>query len=371
VLSGWFLFEKEKMDTGSPEVLFPKTTRFANLKPTSAVIVILAVLAAIGLGIIFPSPPLPERGKTGRDFLIYEGIVKRIHDGEGYYEAAGSELRSLGLPTKSAFNWRLPSLAWLMGHLPSISMSHFIAIILSAITLGIWISLLRDLSLTQRLFASVLLLGPLIHALLSLVFLLHEFWAGTLIALSVVAYARGWRMLSLASGVLALYLRELALPFVCIMAITSYLEGRRRETLFWVLGIIGFGVFLTIHSIIIHGLITQTDLIYKEGWIVFGGWPFVLNTVQMHPFLILAPSWVSAVILPLSLLGLIGWNGPLGFRLASIVTVYVLAFLFVGKWFNIYWGIIYVNLLPLGFLYVPYSLRDLFSSFRRGFQKTT
>jgi hypothetical protein len=349
----------------SLELLFPKTTRFANLKPTTAVILIMAMLAAIGLGIIFPSHSLPERGKTGRDFLIYDSIVKRIHAGEGYYEAAGSELRSFGLPTKSVFNWRLPSLAWLMGHLPSLSTGHYIAIILSIITLGIWISLLRNFSLSKRFFASLLLFGPLIHASLSLVFLLHEFWAGTLIALSVVAYARGWRPVSLASGLLALYLRELALPFVCVMAITSYIEGHRRETLFWILGIIGFGVFLTIHSMIINNLVIQSDLIYKEGWIVFGGWPFVLNTVQMHPFLILAPSWVSAVILPLSLFGLIGWNGPLGLRLASIVIVYVLAFLFVGKWFNIYWGIMYVNLLPLGLLYVPSSLQDLCGSIRR------
>jgi hypothetical protein len=351
----------------SLEVLFPKSTRFANLKTTSAVIVIMAVFAAIGLGMLFPSPRLPERGKTGRDFLIYESIVKRIHDGEGYYEAAGSVLRSLGLPTKSAFNWRLPSLAWVMGRLPTISTSHYIAIILSVITLGIWISLLRNFSLGKKFFASLLLFGPVIHALLSLVFLLHEFWAGTLIALSVVAYARGWRLVSLTSGILALFLRELALPFVCVMAITSYIEKHRRETLFWILGIIGFGLFLTIHSVIIHSLITQRDLIYKEGWIVFGGWPFVLNTVQMHPFLILAPSWVSAVVLPLSLLGLIGWSGPLGFRIASIITVYVSAFLFVGKSFNIYWGIMYVNLLPLGLLYVPYCLRDLWNSLRRGF----
>lgn len=347
-------------------LLFQKSTRFANLKPIPAVLILLILLFVIILGIISPAPLLPHTATVGKDFLVYQSILERIHAGEGYYEAAQKELRSRRLPTKNLFNWRLPLLACLMGHLPGLNTSHIIAIILSVFTLGVWISLLRNFSIGKKVLASILLWGPVIHALVQFVFLLHEFWAGTLIALSLAAYARGWRVASLASGVLALFLRELTLPFVCVMAIIAYIEGHRREAFFWILGIIGFGISLEIHWLIIHSLITEVDLAYEKGWLVFGGWSFVLSTARMHPFLIIAPYWVNAVSLPLALLGLIGWIGPLGLRVALTVGIYIIAFLFVGYDFNMYWGIMYVGILPLGLLYAPYSLRDLIASIRGG-----
>jgi hypothetical protein len=354
----------------SLEILFPETTRFANLRPATAFLVIIGLIVAIGLGFIFPPPLIIPTDKAGEDLRCYQSILERIHMGEGYYKAAATELRSRGYPTRSVFNWRPPLLAWLMGHLPSLLASRLVAIILSLITIGIWFSLLRNLSFTQVFFGGILLTGFTFYAIVSPVFLMHEFWAGTLITLSLLFYARGWRFLALGSGLFALFLRELSLPFVCVMALISYIEGHRRESFFWILGIIGFTAHLGVHSVIVNNLITEGDLAQKEGWIVFGGWPFILSTVQVHPFLLIAPYWVTVIIFPLSVLGVIGWFGPLGFRLFSIIGIYVLALLFVGKEFNRLWGLMYVNIVPLGLLYVPYSFHDLWGSIRRIHFKT-
>ena len=56
-------------------------------------------------------------GAKGEDLKCYRGIIYRIQQGEGYYQAAHAELSSRGYPTKSVFNWRLPFLGWLLWYI--------------------------------------------------------------------------------------------------------------------------------------------------------------------------------------------------------------------------------------------------------------
>jgi hypothetical protein len=149
------------------------------------------------------------------------------------------------------------------------------------------------------------------------------------------------------------------------MMVLAYIEGHRREALIWFAGIICFGGELLLHWSIVSKLITENDKVLQGGWIVFGGWTFVLDTAQMHPFLILSPPWIAAIILPLSLLGLAGWGGTSGIRIACTVGIYVLAFSIVGRSFNIYWGLMYAFVMPLGLLHAPYMLRKLWQPFQQ------
>ena len=64
------------------------------------------------------------RGRRGPEYQIHDcGLdqdgVDRIHAGEGYYRAAGDELRGRGYPTRSVFNWRTPLPMWLIGRMPA------------------------------------------------------------------------------------------------------------------------------------------------------------------------------------------------------------------------------------------------------------
>ena len=147
---------------------------------------------------------------------------------------------------------------------------------------------------------------------------MHEFWAGTLIALSLAAYGRGWRFVSVICGLAALSLRELTLPFVCVMMVLAYREGHRREALAWLIGSHCFRWRITASLVYSYKLDHGKRLGLEGGWIVFGGWRFVLDTAKMQPLLLIAPPWVTAIILPLALLGLAGWRGPLGSRVAAL-----------------------------------------------------
>jgi len=343
----------------------------SNLTDFRAAFIIVFLITSILYGLAVCRPLPYDKGSIpgDADLKCYQTIVEQIHAGKSYYSAAGHELRSMGYTTASVFNWRLPALAWMLGHLPSLRTGQILAFALAMATLLIWMTVFHQnqYAFWQVFLGGLLMSGPVIYSLLPGPFLDHEFWAGTFIALSLAAHARGWRYGSVAAGLAALFLRELSLPFVCIMMFLAYREGQRREALIWFLGILAFGGELLIHWSIVSKLITENDKVLQGGWIVFGGWPFVLNTAQMHPFIILLPPWVIAIILPLALLGLAGWREAPGIRVACTVGIYILAFSIAGRSFNIYWGLMYAFVMPLGLLHAPHALRKLWQPFQRYF----
>jgi hypothetical protein len=340
-----------------------RPTRFVTINPRSARLILGLLLFIMAYGVISYNPPPPPPDHKGEDLSCQRAIVARIHSGETYYRAAESELRGRGYPVRSVFNWRLPLLAWLMGHLPGVAMAQFLGVLLALITFLVWFRVLeKQFSFPHVAVGSLLILGAPIYSFLPGIFLAHEFWAGTCITLSLGAHARGWRLVSIISGLAALFIRELTLPFIIIMLLLASIEARRFEVLAWIIGLIVFTAYFLIHWSIVAGLIQEGDRTLKGGWIVFGGWNFVLSTAQMNPYLFLAPPWVTAVILPLTMLGLAGWRDPLWLRVFMTVGAYVLAFLVVGKPFNRYWGFMYTNILLLGLLNVPWCLRDLWRS---------
>ena len=98
---------------------------------------------------------------------------------------------------------------------------------------------------------------------------------------------------------------------------------------------------------------------------VFGGWPFILNTAQMNPFLLLIPAWISAIIVPIALLGLLRGGKLFEIRISCIVFLYMAAFCVVGRPFNDYWGLIYSSLMLLGLLHAPGRIKLLLSEIRK------
>jgi len=223
----------------------------------------------------------------------------------------------------------------------------------------------KEKSFGQTLIGSLLLTGILIYGGIPDLFFAHEFWAGTCIVLSLIAYSRGWLIFSLTAGSLALLIRELSSLFVMVMMIVALFENRKREALLWLFAIMGFLFIMVIHAHYVRSLAIDANLVQKNEWIAFGGWPFALKTIQLHPFLILNPPWLNAILIPLLLLGLAGWKGELGTRVALLVYTYIVAFLFLGQPFNVYWGVMFNMLIPLGALYTWPSFLDLWRSFSK------
>jgi hypothetical protein len=300
----------------------------------------------------------------GEDLSCYRRIVERVQEGQGYYEAAYQELKRL-YPIQSVFNWRLPYLAWAMGQTPHLLTVQVLGIIFSLFSIWLWFDLSRDaLGFPAAAAGALLLLGAPIYGFSSDVFLAHEFWAGTLITLSLFAYAKGWRWAAIGFGIVGLMIRELVLPYAALMLFISFREKKIWEAALWSVGILLFVVAMAVHLMHVRAYVDGSAGAVSP-WIAFGGWKFVLATCSVHPYFFLLPSWLTAVLVPLALMGLLGWTGPLGSRIGTTVLIYMTLFLFVGQSFNRYWGAVYVNLLPLGLLFAPAAIGDLFRSARK------
>ncbi|WP_447968956.1 hypothetical protein [Nitrospira sp. M1] len=290
---------------------------------------------------------------------MYHSVIVRIHNGESYYDVVGDELRTRGYASRPFFNWRLPTLALIMGNLPSPVWGQWIVMALGLLTLFWWFQVLdRESGFVLALFWSLLFCGQLLLCLNDKGYFYHELWSGMLIAFSLAAYARKWLLLSMMSGMLAVFIRELAVLYLFIMIVAAWKEKRNHELLGWLGGMAAFSLALACHAWVVSGLLTSSD-IANESWIQFGGWPFVLSTGNWNAFLLVSPKWIVAVILPLALIGIAGWRGATGGRSALVLCVYCSAFLIAGRVDNTYWGFMYAPLIPLGIIYAVPSLFDL------------
>ena len=296
---------------------------------------------------------------NGSDLRLYRRIVECVRAGEDYYEAAGREMRAVGYPTGSIFNWRPPLYAWLIGSLPTPTWAQTILAMLAAFTMLLACTMMQREGGRLRVVVGILpLIGAFSWCIDGDAFFSQELWAGILICLSICAYLRDRWQMSLAAALFALFFRELALPYCLIALFLAWRQRRRKEIAGWLLGLGLYGVYMAVHVLSVRERILPDDRV-PASWIQFGGAAFLLVTCRMNAYLFNLPLWVSALYLPLALLGLIGWRGWTGGRLALTAGVYVAAFAVVGQPFNDYWGLLTAPLLACGFAAAPQALGDL------------
>jgi hypothetical protein len=347
--------------------VMPFRTRFTVLTRWQALTILILTAAALAwclIAALFPQSDPGSVGPGGSDLRLYRQIVERVHAGENYYDAAGSELRAQGYPTGSLFNWRPPVYAWVIGNLPTPAWGQALAVLLALTAMLLMHAAVQREGGPVRARAMVLLLlGPFLWCLDGDAFLSQELWAGILIALSMAAYGTGRWLLGFAAGLLALAFRELALPYVLLALALAWREGRRSEVALWVAGLGLYGAGLFLHGLEVSRHMSPGDR-QPGSWIQFGGLPFLLTTCRMNEFLFPLPAWITALYLPLALLGLSAWRGPTAARTSLTVGAYLAAFVVVGQPFNNYWGLLYAPLLALGLVWTPAALRDLYHSLR-------
>jgi hypothetical protein len=340
-----------------------KRTLYAGLSKKTARLVLATLIALILLGMLGGETPALKRPSSDSGFSdveTYRRVADRLREGGEYYETAGTELRARGYATRPFLNWRLPTLAVFLSILPSTDWGKYLLTVLACIAQVLWfITWRRNYGIGLALVGTVILFGISIACLMDS-FLFHELWSGVLILLSLGAFANRLRWLCLVAGVLALFIRELSLPFVFVMLLAAKKEARNREVLLWFVGLGSFFVYLLVHAWIVSSLFLEGDLV--SSWVRLGLWDFVLATARRIAFLIALPKWIAGLIFPLALLGLIGWKGPVADRAKGTTLLYVSAFLLVGRPDNDYWGLMYTPLAYIGLLYSPASLRDLWAA---------
>ncbi|HWI87325.1 MAG TPA: hypothetical protein VNT42_13515 [Sphingomonas sp.] len=334
------------------------TTRLARLSPGVALGAILALLMLIGVGLALPPSAETGGGAGAGDAVLYRQIAARVGTGENYYEAAAAEHRASGYPLRPFTAVRPPVLAEFTAMFGQAGADLLLRLLAVAAAVGTAIRLAPGLKSPLRecaILLSATSAGPLLQPGMSV---WHEIWAGLLVTLALACRTeRRWR-LSLALGLTAALVRELAFPFLLVMAGTAWAGGARREAREWIAAATAAIVLLAVHMAMVSSIALPAD-ISSPGWLNFGGWRFDLALSRQSSVLMVLPVWVPAVVAPLALLGWCSARGAYMLRAAAILGLWMAAFLFLGRPDNCYWGFLFAPLLPVGLALAPAALRDL------------
>ena len=323
------------------------------------------MLACVGVALawclaVSGGEPWTRAGERGGDVALYESIARRVQGGEGYYDAMGAELRSRGYQTRSVLNWRTPLHLSLIARLPSSGWAWLLLLVPTggAIIMAFAV-MVRDgrpvagLALAPLMLASFqsLMPGGTMYA---------EVWAGVWIAVSVGAHCLGWWRVGATAALLALFFRELALPYVLISAWLAHRQQRKSELAVLLVGLAAYAAYFGWHASEVLPRMTETDVeaTWREAWIRFGGVRFIL-TASRQGLLLGGPLWVTALYVPVALFGLAGWTNPIALRLLLTVGAYLLAFSVLGRPVQFYWGAVYNVLLSFGAILSVAAFRDL------------
>jgi hypothetical protein len=349
------------------------STRLAGLSRNWALgIMITALLAILCFGAIaLLQPDGPPDPNKGSDQQMYARVVEGLRHGGDFYETLRAQLSAGHYGMKSVFNWRTPFFMSLVALFPSF-WAMYVLIILVALCgagLAIWLGW-RELG---PIAAGVLVILEILSLGACLVpkgYLISELPTGFLILFSAAAYGLGWRRAGLGAGVLALFVRELAAPYLLVCAFLAWRERRYRELALWGVVFLVYGVYFLwhVHMVALHQ--APTDRGDPSSWVQFGGADFVLNTAAFNGFFIAIPLWITAILLPAAFIGLLAWPGPTGERMALTVFVYLALFAIVGKSFDNYWGALFTPVMTLGLVWLPAGLRDLWRAGRREERET-
>jgi hypothetical protein len=276
------------------------------------------------------------------DVLLYQAVVDRVRRGESYYLAAGAEMHARGYATTPVYNWRLPTLAVTRARLPSVV---FVGL-LTLVGVGAVVLWARHLHDPRGAWPALLPLAMLAAWISPSASLIHELWAGQLIAISMAAWANRNTTAAVIGGTAALMVRELSALYVLVMAVMAWREGRRRELTAWICVLAAFGIVYGLHVSRAWALTPEAPL--ENSWIAFGGWTFVLRSARSDLLFFLSPHWILAIAIPALWAGLSRWKSPAGRRVFLTVTAYWAVFTLVGRPDNWYWGLLVQPLLWFG-----------------------
>lgn len=317
----------------------------------------VTVLGVILTGRTTPSAP----GATGGagDVALYQGIAERVAGGEPYYSAAVAEQLAHGYPTTPAMTVRPPTLTMMETLLGQFGLTVALVAVSLAAGLAVIFAMGRAGATRFELAVALIVLaaGSALAAVGPVAWF-HDAWAGALLIGAVALYRprRWWPSLLLA--LLATSIRELAVVFLLVMAGLAW--RRRAELLGWLGGVVLAGLAYLGHAAAVAS--AQPDApVPSQGWLQLGGWGFVLDSVRFSTMLSVLPAVVTAVAVPLALLGWFGTGTRGRPALALCLTLCVLS-LVIGRPENSYWGLLYATLLLVGLAFAPRALTALWRS---------
>ncbi len=342
-----------------------RRTAFTRLNQTAARLVLVALMLAVLASVVVSLSPLANDRTSGPrdgagDVALYRAEIERIRAGQSYYAAVSDELPQRGYPSQSVFNWRTPLPMAMLGGLPDPKLGQaLLALLATAVLMWGFSTLADEFGLLVACIGGLLLAGVLLLCVVGDLYVMPVLWSGVLMALSLCGYARNeWRV-AVAAGILAALFRELALPYVLMIAALAFWRRQWRELAWWIVGLTVFACFYTVHITLVREVIRPDAVSHENGWVRFGGWAFVLSAAQIHGLLLVVPHWVTAIYLPLAVFGLVAWQTPAGQRFALVGLAFLVGLSIVGQSFNQYWGALVAPLWCFGAAIAPLAIADL------------
>jgi hypothetical protein len=319
--------------------------------PVRRLLPIFAALLLIVFGLVTGAErerAAPTSGPT--DLGLYAYAASAADHPSTYYAQVVAEQRREGYELKPFLVVRPPALSFLLAALRNDALRRLAVVALALGALAAWwLRLGREgVAPLPRAFDLIALASGALPAIAPQAPYMHEVWAGLLISLSLALRREDRFALAVVAGLAAALIRELAAPYLVVMATTALLGRHWREAAAWALALALFAVALAWHAFMVDALVLPTDHA-SAGWLKLSGWPFVLHAAQWNAILAVAPAWLTALAVPAALAGAANWTTSLGRRLAAVLVSYVLAFAMVGRPENFYWGLMFAPLLPLGF----------------------
>jgi hypothetical protein len=341
----------------------PAPTRLAKLSPGAALAVLLALLLLIGVGLVLTPTANPGGSPEGGDASLYRQITALVAKGEDYYQAAAVEHRASGYPMKPFTAVRPPILTLAMAAVGPSTANLLLRLLAIAAAAATVIRLAPDMRAPFREMAILLSATSAGVFVQPGMWVWHEVWAGLLITLAIACRTDKHWIASVAFGLAAALIRELAFPLLIVMAGTAWATGKKREAGAWAGAAAIVLTMLAMHWSAVARIALPGD-VTSPGWLALGGWRFDLALARQSSLLIILPAWVAAVTVPLALLGWSAKSGGYAGRVTALLALWLTAFLLLGRPDNAYWGFLFAPILPVGLALAPAALQDLLKAAR-------
>jgi hypothetical protein len=334
-----------------------------------AALVLLAVLVPVeaSKGGVASVPSLVGGNGAERprddDLALYDHVIERIRGGEHYYDFIVEEQRRADYPVRPGLAVRLPTLAYLDAWLGLPGQIAAAFVLLAALLLAWWRRLTDEPGgLDRRALGVALVLMGGSLGLNRYYFVLHELWAGMLLALAFALHRPGrkWGW-ALAVAALALAIREHCLPFVLLMAAMAFWRREWKQGAAWSALAVAFVAALAIHLQIVAGDVLPSDR-PSPPWLALRGLSGWLSNIVLASNLRFLPHFVAGPLLLLMVLGWAGWRSPAGAFATLLYLGYGLLFMIAGRKDNFYWGAVVAPAMFVGLAFAPMALKSLWRS---------
>jgi hypothetical protein len=341
----------------APRSRFDGWPRWASVATLVALIGAILLSLTAGTKSIQTGPP--PSGPQMSDPELYQHMIDSVGAGESYYQAIGHWHREGGFPLKPFVTVRMPTLAYLSAAIGLTGRMMLIGL-LAVTVIFAWRRRLNGAGFhrLQALAATGFIAVSSATFIMPVMTLFHEGWAALLIALSLALRTSNRFAASVALGLTAVLVRELALGYLILMLCIAAYERRGREALAWLGAIAIFGVALALHAYHVSLIVREGDLA-SSGWNALGGWPLYISVTATATPLIHLPEWVARIVIPLCFFGWWSVRSEITLRVLGLIAGYCVMIMVFARPNTFYWGIIITPLLLGGLAFVPNGLSKL------------